>query len=276
MLKDRKQDFIIERLKREQYFNMRHSHFHPYYEIYYLLSGRRKFFLNDTLYTMEKGDMILIKRGELHRTTYITDEIHERLSIHFTESYLKSLFSTFTKPVIMECFKNPLITIPVNRRPYIEDLFQKIMAESRQTDLYSAYLKQLYFEEFILFLLRYQKYFEAASIHPEMQDAMIQKTVKYIRRHYSQDITLSEAASHANMTPTYFSKKFKRITGFGFKEYVSKIRISEASHLLLETNSSITQIASSCGFNDSNYFGDVFKKERGISPTQYRKSQEFI
>ncbi|OYP47874.1 hypothetical protein CG709_03195 [Lachnotalea glycerini] len=84
------------------------------------------------------------------------------------------------------------------------------------------------------------------------------------------------AASQANMSATYFSRKFKNVTGFGFKEYLCKIRLTEASKLLLETNQSITEVAFSCGFSDSNYFGDVFRKLKGVSPLQYRKTREII
>jgi AraC-like DNA-binding protein len=78
------------------------------------------------------------------------------------------------------------------------------------------------------------------------------------------------------MSSTYFSKKFKKVTGFGFKEYVNNIRLKEASNLLLETKYSITNIALKCGFTDSNYFGDFFKKMKGVSPNKYRKNKGTI
>lgn len=58
------------------------------------------------------------------------------------------------------------------------------------------------------------------------------------------------------MNPTYFSKKFRETTGFGFKEYLTHIRLQNAAHLLRTTDTSITEIAGICGFSDGNYFGD--------------------
>lgn len=276
MLKDRKLDFIVDRKRREQYFNMKHSHFHPYYEIYYLYSGKRRIFVNDTLYTLSRGDMVLINKNVLHRTTYISDETHERFALNFSDKYLIPLFEKYSREAVLYCFHSPFLTIHYNRREYIEDLFQKLLYESNHLDNFSQHLITNYLEELIIFLVRYQKNETQSQISLNLTDEVIQNTAKYIRCNYNQPITLEMAANHANMSTTYFSKKFKAVTGFGFKEYLCKIRLTEASKRLLETNDNITEIAFACGFSDSNYFGDVFKKLKGISPLQYRKTHELV
>lgn len=276
MLKDQGLDFIADRIKREQYFDMKHSHFHPYYEIYYLYSGKRRFFVNDTLYTLGRGDILLINKNVLHRTTYISDETHERFALNFSDKYLEPFIDKNIKQQILDCFNQPLLSIQLNRRDYVEDLFQKIINESNHLDEFSSQLIENYIQELIIFLLRYQKNNVASIMPASITDEIIQNTAKYIRHNYTQNITLEMAASHANMSATYFSKKFKTVTGFGFKEYLCKIRLTEASKRLLDTNDSITTIALECGFSDSNYFGDVFKKLKGISPLQYRKTRELV
>ena len=81
-------------------------------------------------------------------------------------------------------------------------------------------------------------------------------------------VTLGTAAEHP-----WLAKMYK---GFGFKEYLVNVRIKNACRLLLETNHSITDIAFECGFNDSNYFGDAFRRIKGIAPNKYRRNKEAI
>ena len=85
---------------------------------------------------------------------------------------------------------------------------------------------------------------------------------------------LEEVSSVASLSPTYFSKKFKLITGMGFKEYLNYVRLKHAQTALLTSDSSITDIALEYGFNDSNYFKDLFKKVYGKSPREYRKNPD--
>ena len=97
---------------------------------------------------------------------------------------------------------------------------------------------------------------------------------KYIYNNFRKPLTLEDVSSVASLSPTYFSKKFKLITGMGFKEYLNYVRLKHAQTALLTTDSSITDIALEYGFNDSNYFKDLFKKVYGKSPREYRKNPD--
>ena len=121
-----------------------------------------------------------------------------------------------------------------------------------------------------------------------MDNRIIQEVATYIYEHYADNLSLEYVADKFNLSRSYLSKKFKTATGldlrlnseqetysFGFKEYIINVRIQNACNLLLETNKSITDIAFECGFNDSNYFGDAFRKAKGISPHKYRKNETF-
>ena len=78
-----------------------------------------------------------------------------------------------------------------------------------------------------------------------------------------------------SVSPEHLSRTFKRETGFGFNEYLTLVRLQHAELMLRDRSAkSISDIAYSCGFNDSNYFSDRFKKAYGIPPLRYRKNSE--
>jgi len=272
----REHQFSISQIRRDAYFDMKETHVHPYHEIYYLLSGKRKIFVNHTIYVVNRGDIVAIEKGTLHRSTYLEDKSHERIVINFTDQFAAPLYEEFGREMVLKCFKNPHMTIPVSRREYVDDLMQKMEYEYKISDIFSERLLKNHLYELLIFLIRCQEFQYSPMEELDAADEAIQKAAKYICQNYHTSITLADAARQANMSSSCFSRRFKQTTGFGFKEYLSNIRLKEAATLLLETNDSITDIALRCGYNDSNYFGDVFKKVKGMPPYLYRKNKGIL
>ena len=98
----------------------------------------------------------------------------------------------------------------------------------------------------------------------------IRRAIRYIRQHYTEDLSLEEVAGSVKLSPAYFSSLFRRCTGNGFKNYLNHLRVEESKRLLADTDEAIVDIAMSMGFGDQSYFTKVFKKYTGLSPNQYR------
>lgn len=266
-----------------KYYEMKNAHFHPVYEIYYLNAGTRKFFIESEIYNISKGDLVLLNKNVMHKTSYSSDRINERTYILFNDKHISGLVEKFGHEEIDKCFRQKVFSIPIQRREYVEGLISQLYNEYKNNDEFSHTLMEYFLNELIIFLIRYKRNFSSSRIDVFNGSAIlnncdenIQKAAKYIVDNYSKNITLTNTAQYINMSSAYFSKKFKEVTGFGFKEYLLNLRIKKACELLLETKYSITEIAYESGFNDSNYFGDVFKKNMGLSPLQYRKNREYI
>lgn len=259
--------------------SMPEAHYHPYYEIGYLKSGEFKIFIDHTLYKVKAGDMLFFAPMEIHRVTEYAKGNNERYVINFSDQFLGILKQECGEEAVKDLFSNARVTIPIGRREYIEDLMRKMEFASNQPDQYTEFLKKMYLYEMLICAGRYG----AMNLYPEMiqteensTEQAIQTAAAYICRNFDRTIMLDDLAEMVHMSPTYFSRKFKKVTGLGFKEYLNQIRIREASLLLLKTDASVTEIACRCGFNDGNYFGDAFRKVKGMSPGQYRKSPEVI
>lgn len=105
----------------------------------------------------------------------------------------------------------------------------------------------------------------------EGEPPRIRKAKRFIQEHIDQDITLSEVASSVNWSAYYFSRMFKKTTGFNFVDYLARVRIERAKHMLLNPHLNVSEIAYEVGFQSITHFNRVFRKLTGNSPTDFRK-----
>ena len=94
---------------------------------------------------------------------------------------------------------------------------------------------------------------------------------RYISNNWSGAVSLSDIASACHLSETYCSALFKKCTGVTVSDYVMNIRLKRAEEMLRFSNETVAEIASKTGFCDIYYFSRAFKKNKGMSPLQYRK-----
>ena len=107
----------------------------------------------------------------------------------------------------------------------------------------------------------------------EYSNEAIEKAQEYIRQNYRKDLSLEGMSRQMDMSPYYFSKLFKEVTGSNFVEYVTGVRMKRARELLLEGRKSIKQICAEIGYGDPNYFSRIFKKYEGCTPTEFKEGR---
>ena len=105
-------------------------------------------------------------------------------------------------------------------------------------------------------------------------DSLNEAICRYIQRNYAMNLTTDLICKQFSCSKSYFSHSFKSYTKKSFREYLTDIRLNYAKQLLEYSNLNVTQISFSVGFNDSNYFSNVFKQKTGLPPLLYRKSKK--
>ncbi len=255
-------NFYYDRYQNNGEQIMTYGHYHNMHEIYYLTKGVCRYFIKNKLFDVKAGDIVCIPHGIIHKTLYLNVPVNRHL-INFSKSYIPPSLAIELKNLFNKNIYRPKTEL----LPQIDYLFDKIATEYKDYDNYSNILISGYMTELFSLILRNPAYSEPSSL----TNIPIENATTYISTNYKNNITLEDLADMTGLSPSYFSRLFKNTTGFGFKEYITIIRLKESQSKLIHTDKSICEIAYECGFNDSNYFSSVFKELNGLSPIKYRK-----
>ena len=154
-------------------------------------------------------------------------------------------------------------------RKATEDAIEAIHKEIRSKERYTAQASAGRLILLATEIARAENQYEGK----EEISSQVAAAIAYITGHYQEKISLGDLAAVADVSPAYLSRRFTKEMGVGYADYVSLYRLRRAERMLREEpEKSVTEIAFVCGFNDSNYFSDKFKKHFGVAPLKYRKS----
>lgn len=99
----------------------------------------------------------------------------------------------------------------------------------------------------------------------------VEDIIAYVKKHYTEDISLSMLADRVHFSANYLSMQIKKKTGMSYVSYLTLLRTERACKLLVETDRKVADIGTECGYRDSSYFNRIFCRKFGLSPEQYRK-----
>lgn len=247
-------------------------HYHPEYELTYIINGKGRRLIGDHYEYFESGDLVLIGPGLPH--TWVSDssmkEKCEAIVIQFSVEYIERFtrlgeLSSINK--LLLCSKNG-ISINENKSKALKELIKKLPAKEgieKITDLIH-----------ILDELSKSKITPlASSLYQPLKGSENKKRINlvctYIQQHATEVLTIHKAAALLHLSPSAFCKFFKRITGKTFSDYVNEIRIANVCNDLLATDKQVAEIAYENGFETLTYFNRIFLKKKNMRPSNYRK-----
>lgn len=229
-------------------------HFHSSYEIYYLQKGICRYLIEGKLFTVKEGDTVFIPKGKIHKTSY--EGVHSRLLINCSGEYLKN--ADTAKEFVYRNEKH---------KTEICNILKQIEKEYFYTDKFSPGIIIGLMQQLCGIIYRNENTYE----NSKQQNRYVEKALEILNREFASDISLSMLSERFNISPEHFSRVFKKETGLGFNEYLSLLRLKKAESIIkADEKISVSETAFSCGFNDSNYFCEKFKKIYGLSPLKYR------
>ena len=242
--------------------SMLNLHSHPHFEIYFLKSGSRTFFLSNALYDLQGPLIIIIPPHTLHKTE---GGPFERYNVNVSKSYLDDFQCEVLTAKALHLLK---LTSEYSNK--VEELLEPLCQKSHLK--YEKNIKHTLFSYFIYLLYNIEKEDLKPTAHLK-QDAppVLLKIMKYLDENYNQKITLNSVADKFYLSSTALSYMFKKYMHNTLIDYVLFLRINKAKEFLCHTNKSVETIAELCGFSSSNYFGLIFKQKENLSPMQYRK-----
>ncbi len=236
-------------------------HWHENIEILFMLNGHGTVTIEDTEHSVKEGDIIVVNSNRIHHVRSLTDRL-EYYCLIIDKDYCDSLG-----------FNLDLINID---EKFNDDKLFDIIAEIA----YEVNNKELYFESIVtgnaqkilanLFRNHVSNISEYNSTVAGVE--MIKRSIEYIKKHYSEKITLEDIVEHIGYNKFYFCRTFKKMTGVTVNAYINNVRIQKASAMLVNNGCSVNEAASKCGFNDISYFTKVFKKRTNMMPSKFKSN----
>lgn len=269
-------DFFIDRVDRDNGYEMPSFHIHHKYEIYYEIEGTRRYFIEDAAYIVNAGSVVLIGENQIHKTASVGDTPSSRIVMNFSGEYLDRLVGIFPDvdffSFLNEEHNHLLCNLSVKQQNQIQSVMQQLILLQEETTPESDAMRKMILATLLLTLkslCRIQQ--EQGGENGRVSNQIVDQIQGYIAEHYAEKLTLTGIASQFYISPYYLSRLFKKSINLSLIEYINGVRIKAAQNLIEKSNESISDIAEKTGFMTTAHFRRVFKDATGLSPQQYRQ-----
>lgn len=233
------------------------------YQLLYVASGKTVFYFNGEPKEVPAGHMVLFQPRQEQRYEYYAVDRPEVYWVHFTGSDVRNILRHYTIPLD----KNVIYSGSSATYAY---LFKEMIHELQTCRTGFEELTEMYLRQ--IFLLIQRSWEERKPTVSSYLQEEIDYARKYFNEHYNEDISIEEYAQSRGMSVSWFLRNFKQMTMKSPMQYILTIRINNAVSLLETTDYNVTEISTLVGYDNPLYFSRIFKKQKGVSPSDYRKT----
>ena len=243
----------------ESRLNTFQSHTPDRCEVYINLSGDVSFVVENNIYPIAPGSVIITRPGEFHHCVYHSNALHKHFWILFSADRMEEIFSRFYDRPAGE---KDLLELSGSRLEEMVALCHAIddVEVSQDEALYR-------FFRFIHLINETE-----VSVHSREAEApFMRAALAFIHNNLSSPFTVKEVAQAAYVSVATLERHFKSRLQMSPSEYLKKRRLAHAARLLQE-GATVTEACHGCGFLDCSKFILLFKKHYGATPLQYKKA----
>lgn len=275
-----KRKFYLEELKpnvERQFLSVRRKHgplggrfatslhWHDYYEIELITGGSGTHILNGESYSLGRGCAYLLCPKDFHTVIESEEEPLELYNINFNEQILP--------PEILHRLtyaeRGIAVSFDEEETRRLSALCEQMLAEEHEGAAHSRELLSALFVQLVITLIRHGMK-STDSAEKKLRQPQVGRVVAHLKAHFREPITLAECARMVYLTPNYLGEIFYLETGVRFQDYLRRLRFDYAVDLLRMTDVTVDALSYHAGFPSASYFASLFRREYGMTPTQYR------
>ena len=249
------------------------AHVHKAVELLYVKNGSYTVLLDGVEHEIETGDLVLFCSNAIHHVFTKNLPENEYYVIKISPAFFLQ-FSTQEEGAeyVMRFAINRKESKNIWKKEELEgtsllSVLQSLIAEHEGLKYASQVATKLKIMELLVEILRNDSPTDERSPHNQTA-SLIYNTMVYVRNHFAEDMDERELARTLGMSYSYFSRSFKRVTGMTFKQYLNRTRVNQAEKMLCRGSTSVSEIATRCGYNSISYFISVYKNITGKTPYQ--------
>ncbi len=236
------------------------EHIHDFYELYVNLSGEASFLVEDTLYPISRGDVIVTRPNEVHKRIYREEGIHEHFCI-----WLDNLPAA-SERLREEFGKQTLVVLSEEERERLIDLCHSLYRAGTEDELLAFRAAGDFFGVLDLVCRSRRREPPAAEL-----PASFSGIVDYVTAHYSEPTcTVAHLCEKFYISKSTLCRRFRRYFRTTPSDYIESRRLSEGKKRLL-AGQSVQDACFSCGFSDCSYFILRFRKKFGVTPYRFQR-----
>lgn len=257
------------------------SHWHRAFEISFTAEGIiDEFKINGIPFQTSEGQVLVINPNEIHSVKVNTppNTRHKAITLVLPYEFMEKNISDFTYRHYRIPHEKEMSREQRAKMEVIKSKFYDLI-DKYENDLFHGKLKIMTLVFEILYSLT-EHFSEITNVRNDILSAgedmtWINEVIFFIQENYAQPLSIEKLSDHFHLSPSYFSRKFKKYMRISVMNYVYLIRLHQAHNLIVNSDHSVQYISDRCGFPNPNSFNRYFKEKYKETPLKYRHKIHF-